>query len=218
MKGLKCYQGIDDNVRNCEIEDSFRGAEGIMRLGIDVGGTFTDLYAYDPGRNVAIVQKVPSTPSDFKEGVFNVIEKANIDLKHVEYFIHGSTICTNAIIQGTCPATPLITTEGFQDLMAIGRYHRMSLYDPYQQKPPPLVKRRHTFGVPERIASTGEIIKALDRGKAQEVSKMIRDLNVKSVCVSMSFISSSCCCSDTNCIWDIEFRFFRVVFNTRDKE
>lgn len=154
-----------------------------MRLGIDVGGTFTDLYAYDPGRNVAIVQKVPSTPSDFKEGVFNVIEKANIDLKHVEYFIHGSTICTNAIIQGTCPATPLITSEGFQDLMAIGRYHRMSLYDPYQQKPPPLVKRRHTFGVPERIASTGEIIKALDREKAQEVSKMIRELNVKSVCV-----------------------------------
>jgi len=154
-----------------------------MRLGIDVGGTFTDLYAYDPKINMAIVQKVPSTPHDFKEGVFNVIEKANINLRQVEYFIHGSTICTNAVIQGTCPVTPLITTEGFQDLLAIGRYHRISLYDPYQQKPSPLAKRRYTFGIPERIASSGEILKPLDRQKAREISRMINKLGVKSVCV-----------------------------------
>jgi N-methylhydantoinase A len=154
-----------------------------LNLGVDVGGTFTDLYAYDPEKNVSIVQKVPSTPNDFKEGVFNAIEKANIDFEQVEFFIHGSTICTNAIIQRACPITPFIATEGFQDLMAIGRYHRISLYHPYQQRPSPLIRRRYTFGVPERITCFGEVLKPLDKQRAQQISRMIKKLGVKSVCV-----------------------------------
>lgn len=155
-----------------------------MKLGIDVGGTFTDLYAHNPETDVTVVQKVPSTPNDFKEGVFNAIEKANIDLKQVQFFVHGSTICTNAIIQRTCPTTPLIATEGFQDLMVMGRYHRMSLYDPYQQRPSPLIRRRDTFGVPERITCFGEVLKPLDKERAQEISRIIKQLGVKSVCVA----------------------------------
>lgn len=155
-----------------------------MRLGIDVGGTFTDLYCYDSEKNNGFVQKAPSTPDDFKTGVFNVIHKADINLNKIKYFIHGCTICTNAVIQRTCPDIFLITTEGFEDLLAIGRYHRPSLYDPYQQKPKPLVKRRFTLGIPERFSSTGEELKALDRSKAVEISKKIGESSVRSVCVA----------------------------------
>jgi len=155
-----------------------------MKLGIDVGGTFTDLYGYEPKTNAVIIKKALSTPGDFKRGVFNVIEEAKIDLGKVEYLVHGSTICTNAIIERTCPTTFLITTEGFQDLMTIGRYHRRSLYDPYQHKPTPLVKRRDTFGVPERTAFNGDIIQPLDKVKAREVSKVIKKSQVRSVCVA----------------------------------
>jgi len=154
-----------------------------MRLGIDVGGTFTDLYAYDPKTNVEVVAKVP-TSSDLKSGVFSVIEKAKIDIKQVEYFTHGSTICTNAIIQRTCPITSLIMTEGVQDLLVMGRYHRRHLYDPYQQRPEPLVKRRYIYGVPERINYAGEVIKELDKQKAKEVSRRIKELGTKSACVA----------------------------------
>jgi len=155
-----------------------------MRLGVDVGGTFTDLYAYNPKTNVGMVAKVPTTPGDPKRGVFSVIEKAKIDIKQVEYFIHGSTICTNAIIQRTCPITPFITTEGFQDLMAIGRYHRRHLYDPYQRRPELLVKRRYIYGAPEKINYAGEIIRELDKQKAKEISRRIKELGAKSVCVA----------------------------------
>jgi len=102
----------------------------------------------------------------------------------VTHFIHGCTICTNAVIQRTCPDIYLITTESFEDLLAIGRYHRPSLYDPYQQKPRPLVKRRFTIGVPERVSSIGEELAHLNRKKAQDISKKVGEASVRSVCVA----------------------------------
>lgn len=111
-----------------------------QRLGVDIGGTFTDLYFFDSNRKKLVTAKVPSTPRDYTVGVINAINQAQISLNKVKHIVHGSTIATNAVIERKLPTTPFITTKGFRDIIEIGRYHREKLYDPYQVKPEPLVK------------------------------------------------------------------------------
>jgi N-methylhydantoinase A len=123
-----------------------------MKVGIDVGGTFTDLCAFgDDGRFVTA--KVPSTPHDFTDGVLAAIHAAGLDPAKITTLVHGSTIATNAVVQRRFPPTAFLTTQGFRDLVLIGRYRRPKLYDPYQRKPPPLIQRRHIYEVPERIGA-----------------------------------------------------------------
>ena len=129
------------------------------RLGVDIGGTFTDLYFFDSGKNRMVTAKTPSTPKDYTKGVINVIHQAQIDLGEVKDIIHGSTIATNAVIERKLPITPFITTKGFRDIIEVGRYHREKLYDPYQTKPEPLVKRRYRYEITERVDSSGRVIK-----------------------------------------------------------
>jgi N-methylhydantoinase A len=159
-----------------------------LKLGVDVGGTFTDLFAYDDEGERRLISKVPSTPDDFTLGVIRAISNAGIDTKYIDFLIHGSTIATNATIERTYPVTPFITTKGFRDLMLIGRYHRKSLYDPYQKAPTPFVGRRHLFEISERIESSGGIIEALNTKEAESISKKIRALQVSSV--SVGFMNS----------------------------
>lgn len=154
-----------------------------MKLGVDVGGTFTDLFAYDERGNRKIISKVPSTPEDFTIGVLRAITNAEIDIKSIDFLIHGSTIATNATIERTYPVTPFITTKGFRDFTLIGRYHRKSLYDPYQIQPSPLVRRRHIFEISERVTSRGEIIEPLNIKEAKSLARKIKSVGVRNVAV-----------------------------------
>lgn len=164
-----------------------------MRLGVDVGGTFTDLFAYSDNGRRKLISKVPSTPDDFTVGVLRALSSANIDMEEIEFLIHGSTIATNATIERTYPVTPFITTKGFRDFTLIGRYHRRSLYDPYQTKPVPIVRRRHIFEMSERITSQGEVIQPFNIKEARSLLRRVEALGAKSVAVGFmnSYANSS---------------------------
>src|SRR3954454_19540400 len=132
---------------------------GNARLGVDVGGTFTDLVILADGR--LITAKVPSTPSDQSEGVLAGVQAADFDAGELAAFAHGMTVATNALLERRGARLALVTTEGFRDVIEIGRQNRPSLYDLTRDRPPPLVPRELRFTVRERMSPEGEV-EALD--------------------------------------------------------
>ncbi|MBA3795567.1 MAG: hydantoinase/oxoprolinase family protein, partial [Rubrobacter sp.] len=113
------------------------------RLGVDVGGTFTDLVALS--ERELVTAKVPSTPRDQSEGVMNAIEVAEVEAASVGALAHGMTVATNALLERRGARTALVTTEGFRDVLEIARQNRASLYDLAMDRPPPLVPRDLRF-------------------------------------------------------------------------
>ena len=128
---------------------------GETRLGVDVGGTFTDLVALSEGD--LVTAKVPSTPKDQSAGVMNAIEASEVEPEAVAALAHGMTVATNALLERRGARTALVTTEGFRDVLEIARQDRPSLYDLAQDRPPPLVPRELRFAVKERMGPKGEI-------------------------------------------------------------
>jgi N-methylhydantoinase A len=153
-----------------------------MRVGIDIGGTFTDLCAREGGST--LTAKAPSTPDDFTRGVLDVLEEGGVDLAGVDTLVHGSTVGINALLQRSFPEPALVTTEGFRDVLEIGRYHRPRLYDPYGRKPAPLVARRNRLTVPERIGSDGTEVRPLDEAAARRVAGQIDAAGIRQVAVA----------------------------------
>jgi N-methylhydantoinase A len=136
-----------------------------LNVGVDVGGTFTDLVLFDDEGNLQYL-KESSTPSDQSVGIMKVMEKAaqrlGIDVTGIGHFVHGTTVATNALIERTGAKTGLITTEGFRDVLQIGRHTRPHLFDLKVRRHPPLVPRHLRLEVAERIAASGEILRPLD--------------------------------------------------------
>jgi N-methylhydantoinase A len=131
-----------------------------MRVGIEVGGTFTDLVAVD-GSRVEVV-KVPSTPASPDIGAFNALISAGIDLTGVGDLVHGSTIATNAILERKGARVALVTTAGFRDILFFQRHDRRDIYDLKYAKPAPPLRRRDCFEVEERVDFTGRVIVPLN--------------------------------------------------------
>ena len=147
------------------------------RLGIDVGGTFTDLVLYDGDSGRLVVEKVPSVPVDpsrgILDGVQRILTRAGIAATDVEYLAHGTTVATNTLLQRNGARTGLVTTRGFRDLLEIARQRRPSLYDLHAPKPAPLVPRALRREVSERVMADGTIRTALD---LEEVEGALADL------------------------------------------
>ena len=154
------------------------------RLGVDVGGTFTDLVALSQGR--LITAKVPSTPQDQSAGVMNSIETSEIEPGAVDALAHGMTVATNALLERRGARTALVTTEGFRDVIEIARQNRPSLYDLSQDRPPPLVPRGLRFTVKERMGPQGGI-SALDEESLEEVVSSIKEAEVEAAAVCLLF-------------------------------
>ena len=154
------------------------------RLGVDVGGTFTDLVALSQGR--LITAKVPSTPQDQSAGVMSSIETSEIEPGAVDALAHGMTVATNALLERRGARTALVTTEGFRDVIEIARQNRPSLYDLSQDRPPPLVPRGLRFTVKERMGPQGEI-SALDEESLEEVVSSIKEAEVEAAAVCLLF-------------------------------
>ena len=129
----------------------------MWRVGIDVGGTFTDLFAWEEESGKSVTAKVLTTKHDRALGVLQAIEQAQLPVNRIAALIHGSTTATNALIESSFPPAAMVTTEGFRDTIEIGRQRRERLYDPYQSKPRPLIRRRYRLTVPERISAQGEV-------------------------------------------------------------
>lgn len=160
----------------------------MWRVGVDVGGTFTDLFGWDDASGQRVTAKVLTTKHDRSEGVLQAVRAAEIPFHAISHLLHGTTTATNALIERSCPSAALVTTEGFRDTIEIGRQHRKHLYDPYQTKPKPIVKRRHRFTVPERMSAQGERIRPLDEDAAREVARRIGQAGIGSIAVA--FINS----------------------------
>src|SRR6266480_748700 len=141
-----------------------------MRLGVDVGGTFTDLVAIVDG--AVVTAKVPSTPRDQSEGVAAAIERAGLTGADVGHFAHGTTVATNALLERRGARTVLVTTEGFRDVIEIGRQDRPSLYDLTAGRPPTLVPRELRLVVRERMGPGGAVV-ALE---APEIERVVGEL------------------------------------------
>jgi N-methylhydantoinase A len=160
------------------------GRPGQVRLGVDVGGTFTDLVALVDGR--LVTAKVPSTPRNQAEGVLRALEAAGIDPAAVAGFAHGSTVATNALLERRGARTALVTTEGFRDVIEIGRQQRPALYDLARDRPPPLVPRELRFTVRERMGPAGEVT-PLDPERLAAVVTAVERAGAESVAVCLLF-------------------------------
>ena len=163
-------------------------ARNTIRVGIDIGGTFTDLVATDEKRGVWKI-KVLTTPTDPSMGALDAVrrllEKERVDAGLVRVVIHATTLASNALLTGNVPRTALVTTAGFRDVLEIGRQNRPELYNLQVERLPPLVPRRNRFEVQERIIHDGMVLEPLDRSEAILVARRIRRLGIGTVAVCL---------------------------------
>jgi len=157
------------------------------RIGVDSGGTFTDICLYEEKSGHIAVWKVPSTPADSShavaEGVGEALRQVAAQAGDVSYFGHGTTVATNALIQHGGALTGLITSNGFRDLLEIGRQKRPDLYDLQADKPPVLVERALRREVPERLRHNGHVETALDEAAVRNAVRVLRDARVEAVAI-----------------------------------
>jgi N-methylhydantoinase A len=153
-------------------------------VGVDVGGTFTDLVAIVDGE--LVTAKVPSTPGDEAVGVAAALEAAGIDAAAVDVLAHGTTVATNALLERRGARTGLVTTKGFRDVLEIGRQNRASLYDLSAHRPLPLVPRELRFTVLERMGPEGQIV-PLDEASLQDAVAALAAVEVDAVAVCLLF-------------------------------
>jgi N-methylhydantoinase A/oxoprolinase/acetone carboxylase beta subunit len=155
------------------------------RIGVDVGGTFTDFALFnDEDRRIDFL-KLLTTPADPSLAVLDGIEQlavaAEISVADISDVRHATTIATNTIIQRNGPKTALITTEGFRDVQIIGRQRRAEIYDTSVDRPVPVVRRKHTWEVPERMLFDGTIHKALDEDAVRQVAAEMLNEGIETV-------------------------------------
>ncbi len=156
------------------------------RLGVDIGGTFTDIVLLGPGGELHS-KKVLSTPDDYslaiETGVLELLTEIDVRAGEITEFVHGTTIATNAIIERRGDKVALLTTQGFRDVLELGRFRSPQLYDFKFRKPEPLVERRLRYGVRERILASGEIDKPLDEAGLERIAQDLEAEDVASVAI-----------------------------------
>lgn len=159
----------------------------MFRIGVDIGGTFTDLYALDEANPTAEgvrTAKVLSTPEDLSLGVLNALRSAGIEPREIATIVHGTTVATNALIERKYPVPALIATEGFRDVVEIGRQRRQSLYDPYQVKPRPLVERANRYTVSEKLGADGSVVTPLDETALRQTAEEIKARGIRNIAIA----------------------------------
>ena len=165
------------------------------RIGVDVGGTFTDILCLDATTQQLLSAKVPSLPGRQWRGVLNALGELGIDTGAIDVFVHGTTIATNTLLERKGAKTALVTTEGFRDTIEIGRTRRLigGLFDIKFQRPRPLVPRDRRLEVGERVAADGTVLSELDTAALAELAGRIRDdrCGAVAVCFINAFVNDS---------------------------
>jgi N-methylhydantoinase A len=154
-----------------------------MRVGVDVGGTFTDLVGLDADGTVRLA-KVPSTPDDPARGLWQAVDA--LGGTPISALLHGTTVATNALLERRGGRVALVTTAGFEDLLWLARQDRAGLYDLARHHPPPVVARDHVVGVAERIGADG-VVTPLDEDEIGRVVEAVRRLAPDAVAVCLLF-------------------------------
>ena len=159
------------------------------RIGVDIGGTFTDLVMLDTDTGRLYNEKVLTTPADpslgVLEGVTKILAAHKVSPSDVRHVIHGTTLVANAVIERRGAKVALITTAGFRDVLEIGTEWRYDTYDLFMNVPEPLVPRELRFEVPERIAPDGTVLTALDEPAVVSVARAIAKTDAKAVAISL---------------------------------
>ncbi len=159
------------------------------RIGVDIGGTFTDLALYEPAAGRLTKEKVLTTPDDPSEAVLHgigmLLKRAGLASADVEVVIHGTTLVANALIERKGTPVALITTRGFRDVLEIGREMRYETYDLAIEMPTPLVERDLRFEVDERVAADGSVVVPLDPASLDEALETIRARGIRAVAVCL---------------------------------
>jgi N-methylhydantoinase A len=161
-----------------------RSGASVLRVGIDVGGTFTDLFVYDDESGETLSAKVLTTPENQALGVMQSLEAGHVPLDRVSFIAHGTTTGTNALIERKGARTGLLTTEGFRDVLEIMRTDRPHGYDLSWDKPRPLVQRRFRRGIRERVDKDGNVEVDLADDHARSVIRELLARGVESIAVS----------------------------------
>jgi len=161
------------------------------RIGIDIGGTFTDVALVDDANGHVGVAKVPTTPSDLSKGVLGALEVAmhrcRVAAAEVALFSHATTVVTNAILEETGARAALITTRGFRDVLELRRSARADLYDLFQDAPATLIPRRRRFEITERIDAHGSIVTPLAENEIDALVVALKAARVDAIAISLLF-------------------------------
>jgi len=157
----------------------------MIRLAVDIGGTFTDIVYVDEDTMQIMVDKVRSTPEDLGRGVLEAIKKIKADVAKIVLFTHGSTVGVNTLVQRKGAKVGLITTQGFTDVLEMARGDRKELYNYLWKKPRPLVPRYLRLGVSERTDYLGKVIKKLSEEDIVEVVRELRENGVEAIAVCL---------------------------------
>jgi N-methylhydantoinase A len=156
-----------------------------MRIGIDIGGTFTDFVTFNEEEGVFQTYKILSTSKEPALAVLNGLNK--VSYGEDSYIVHGSTVATNALLERKGVRTALISTRGFRDVLAIGRQDRRELYDFFASRVKPLVKSEHRLEVIERVDHAGQVVIPLNEDELPQLIEEINGLDVESVAICLLF-------------------------------
>src|SRR5713226_5253207 len=164
-------------------------------LGVDVGGTFTDIVFTDTETGRTVIHKSPTTPDDPSHGVITGVselcERFSLARTEIDHVLHGTTTATNAVLEYNGAVTGMVTTEGYRDILHIGRHQRPQHYSIMQDVPwqdRPLVRRRHRKTVPERLAPpAGEVEIPLDEEAVRRAVRELKRAGVDSIAVCLLF-------------------------------
>ena len=156
------------------------------RLGVDIGGTFTDIVMITLDGTV-YSKKLLSTPTDYsaaiEDGIASLLEELGTEARGITEFVHATTIATNTIIERKGVKVALLTTLGFRDVLELARFRSPRPYDVEFRKPEPLVPRRLRFEVTERIGATGSVVQPLDRSALEGIAQALEREQVSALAI-----------------------------------
>jgi N-methylhydantoinase A len=155
----------------------------LLRLAADIGGTFTDVAAFDARSSRLLLGKSLSTPRAMVEGIESGVTKAGSKFSEAGLFLHGSTVAINTMLERTGAKTALITTRGFRDVYEIGRINRPDAYNLFFQKHLPLIPREHCYEVTERLYADGRVCKPLDEAEVDALAEVLKREKIEAVAI-----------------------------------
>jgi N-methylhydantoinase A len=166
----------------------------VIRVGVDVGGTFTDLVLYNSNRREIRRHKLLTTPAEpdiaVADGLSQLINRAGVQADEIADFVYATTVATNAVLQRRSPRICMITTDGFRDILLIQRQKRYEMFDLFIDKPQPLLRRSDIFEVSERIDSQGRVVTPLDVSTLDTLIRTLADRGAETLAIC--FIHSYC--------------------------
>src|SRR5689334_19946515 len=157
------------------------------RVGLDIGGTFTDFVLYDATNCRISLYKCLTTPHDPSaaalEGLSELAAQADINIADIGEIVHGTTLVTNALIERRGARLGLLTTEGFRDSLEMGTEQRYDIYDLFLTFPAPLVPRRHRVEIGERLDRDGRVVAPLDPAQVREAVRRLVDDGIEAIAI-----------------------------------